>query len=88
MPCEQKSSSRVGCLFLATIGALGAVSPMARAADYVIVASGPLVSATSDSSTFDGTNHGTLPPVLDLAALEGGSFTATFQFSSVAPLPG
>jgi hypothetical protein len=50
--------------------------------------SGPLLSAFSESSTFDGTNHGALPPILDIAALDGGSFTATFRFSTVTPVTG
>jgi len=67
---------------------VAAVCSTGIAADYEMVASGPLVSVLSESSTFDGTNHGTLPPALDLGALDGGSFTATFQFSTVTPIPG
>ncbi len=73
---------------VASIGLLLVACSFARAADYEMVVSGPLLSAFSDSSTFDGTNHGTLPPILDLAALDGGSFTATFRFSTVTPLTG
>jgi hypothetical protein len=76
------------CLVAASIGMLAVTAPRAHAVDYQIVASGPLVSAISDSSTFNGTTHGTLPPLLDLAALAGGSFSATFRFSTVTPDPG
>ena len=75
-------------LAIASMGMLTVAATRSVAADYVIVASGPFLSATSDSSKFDGTNHGTLPPVLDLAALDAGSFTATFRFSTVTPDPG
>lgn len=73
---------------LAPIGILAAICPTAIAADYEMIASGPLISASSDSSTFDGTNHGMLPPALNLSALDGGSFTATFRFSTVTPIAG
>jgi hypothetical protein len=63
---------------------LGAI-PTVRAADYLITASGPFLSMTSDSDTFDGTSHGTLPSILDPAPLEGGSFRATFRFTAVTP---
>jgi len=75
-------------LALVALGMLAITCPIASAADYEMVVSGTLLSAFSDSSTFDGTNHGTLPPILDIAALEGGSFSATFRFSTVTPLPG
>jgi hypothetical protein len=37
-------------------------------------------------SAFDGTDYTDLPPILDLAALEGGTFTATFTVPA-APTP-
>ncbi len=72
-------------LALVSLGMLAITCPIASAADYEMVVSMTLLSAFSDSSTFDGTNHDTLPPILDIAALEGGSFSATFRFSTVTP---
>jgi hypothetical protein len=72
----------------ASIGLLLLICSIARAGDYEMTVSGPLLSAISESSTFDGTNHGALPPILDIVALDGGSFTATFRFSTVTPLAG
>src|ERR1700712_3747858 len=82
------SASAVPCLLFVSMGMIGRACPMAAAADYEMVVSGPLLSATSDSSTFDGTNQGTPPPVLNLSGLEGGSFRAIFRFSPVTPEAG
>lgn len=75
------------------IVALGAATPVltsatTNAADYEIVASGPYFSGFVDSSTFDGTTSSALPPMLDLARLEGGSFRATYRFNEVTPNAG
>ena len=71
------SLDRIG-IHVFSAGALSLFCARARAADYQITASGPLNSTFTDSSTFDGTTHGTLPPALDVVRLAGGSFTATF----------
>lgn len=81
-------SSSISKSILTIAATILGVVPAARAADYLITASGPFVSMTSDSDTFDGTTHGTLPPILDPVLLEGGSFRATFRFTPVTPIPG
>ena len=79
----------VRCSLLAVFGsALGYVCPAARAADYEVTASGPISGILNDSRTFDGTTTGTLPQLVDLASLRGGSFRATYQFTQVTPEPG
>ncbi|MEK6674725.1 MAG: PEP-CTERM sorting domain-containing protein [Planctomycetota bacterium] len=67
---------------------LALVSSRAKAADYVLAASGPISSISSDSSTFDGTNFGVLPPLFDVDRLAGGTFMATYRFSTVTPALG
>jgi hypothetical protein len=65
---------------------LNLACPTARAGDYQMVASGPIISnsLSSFSGTFDGTTRTTdnLPPIFDLALLAGGSFRATLRFST------
>ncbi len=60
------------------------------ALDYEITASGSYFSGFVDSSTYDGTTvrNGTLPPLLDLPGIEGGSFRATYRFTQVTPETG
>jgi hypothetical protein len=80
------SKRTIRCISLAA-----ATLPMATAAigaDYRITASGTFSTATPFSETFDGTVFGELPPLLDVSPLEGGSFNATFQFSTVTPTSG
>lgn len=67
---------------------IGFAATAAGAQDYQVVASGPLYSVTSDSSTFDGTKTGTLPLLLEDGRLAGGSFRATYAFTQVTPLTG
>lgn len=67
---------------------LSLAAPAARAADYLVTASGPLTSTFSEGKTFDGTTFGTLPPILDIDRLDGGSFRATFRFNQVTPVAG
>jgi hypothetical protein len=65
---------------------MGLLCPTARAGDYLMVASGPVISTSPEtfSSTFDGTTRTTnsLPPILDVGRLAGGSFRAAFHFST------
>lgn len=72
-------------LAVASAGMLAFAYPAANAADYVITASGPLLSVYSFSDTFNGTDHGELPPLLDVDRLTGGTFNASFRFSTVTP---
>jgi hypothetical protein len=86
-----RASDSIGFSLVAlSAGLIGFTGSMAGAADYQIVASGPLAFVFSDTSVFDGTTVeiGTLPPLLDPRRLEGGSFRATFRFSQVTPNPG
>ncbi len=76
------------CRVALCAGILGLVSRAAGAADHEVTASGTLLSVLSDSGTFDGTAAGTLPPLLDLGRLQGGSFRATYRFTQVRPESG
>jgi hypothetical protein len=73
---------------IAFAGLIALAGSAAPATDYEITASGPLASILNDTSTSDGTTRGTLPPMLDLNRLDGGSFRATFRFTPVAPVAG
>ncbi len=79
---------RLVILIGAALAVLKLVCPVAAASDFEIVASGPYFSTQESSETFDGTNTGTLPPLLDLTRVEGGSFRATYRFPSLAPPSG
>jgi hypothetical protein len=84
-----KRYPRVYRYFLVSlIGVLTVGGRAAKALDYEIVASGPLRSTYSESSTFDGTTKGILAPFLDEARLQGGSFRAVYRFSEVTPQEG
>ncbi len=79
---------RLITLIGAALVTLSLACPMVGAADFKIVASGPYFSTLETNGTFDGTNTGTLPPLLDLTRVEGGSFRATYRFPSVTPPTG
>lgn len=66
-------------------GFFGVACPVARGADYLVTASGSLASVLSEAKAFDGTNITTLPDILDLDRLQGGTFRATYRFTPVAP---
>lgn len=80
-PCR----SRVILRSAAAVTLLALMGPIARAADFVLTASGTIRDIFSESSTFDGTNFGVLPPLLDVDRLAGGTFTASYWFSEVVP---
>ena len=57
------------------------------AADYLLTATGNFESSGGYSDWFDGTTYVDphLPSLYDTARLEGGSFVATYRFSTTAP---
>ena len=57
------------------------------AADYLLTATGNFESSDGYSDLFDGTTNVDphLPSLYDTARLEGGSFVATYRFSTTAP---
>lgn len=77
--------------FLRALGLVAVLLSVASAeramADYLLTATGNFESANSYSDWFDGTTdvdpH--LPSLYDTARLEGGSFVATYRFSTTAP---
>jgi hypothetical protein len=75
-------------LWAVVLGGVAIACPLASGADYILTASGPITSILSESSTFDGTNSGVLPPLLDDVGLAGGTFEATYRLSTVTPQPG
>lgn len=83
-----RSKSFASVVSVLIAGVVGFAAPASYAQDYRVVASGPLVSVTSDSRTFNGTTVGTLPRLLDDARLAGGSFRAIYAFSQVTPTAG
>jgi hypothetical protein len=77
----------IGCGQIALAAVfMGLLCSTASAGDYLMVASGPVISTSPESfsGTFDGitTTTNNLTPILDVARLAGGSFSATFRFST------
>ncbi len=72
---------------LSLTAALLSVAGAARAADYLLTATGNFESSYHESYCFDGTTStdGHLPSLFDTVRLEGGSFVATYRFSTSTP---
>ncbi len=83
-----RTNNGIGVLLLLSLATIGFTAPAGGAAEFEVVATGPLASVQNDASASDGTTAGPLPPIFDLARLQGGSFRATFRFSGVTPGPG
>lgn len=89
MPNGSNRMLRVAtCLIASAIPSLLFICPVATAEDYRIDASGPLFFMAATSDWFDGTVHRRIPPLLDTDRLTGGSFAASFRFSTVTPIDG
>ena len=77
--------------FLRALGLAAALLSVAgaerAAADYLLTATGNYESSDGYSDWFDGTTNVDphLPSLYDTARLEGGSFVATYRFSTTAP---
>lgn len=81
-------SLRKAALMLAfcAVCLLAALPQPAAAQNYVFTFGGTFASSFSEGYGFDGTNDtDTPPPVLNLTALKGGTFTATLTFPAVVP---
>lgn len=74
-------------MFGLTAALLSVTRAERAAADYVLTATGDFETADGFSDAFDGTTNfdPNFPSLFDLARLEGGSFAATYRFSSAMP---
>ena len=76
----------LGLSILLGLGLVGGASN-SSAAEYLLRATGSFEASSSTSDSFDGTTsvdpH--LPSLFDTGRLEGGSFVATYRFSTTPP---